>query len=67
MMQDINDLKELCKSWNSPCDWRVNCGMPEFGLKCSGGMIEWFPYYRAPERIEKLVVKWMRLGGDQCS
>lgn len=56
----IDELKDLTKDWRGPVDWRIQENEPQFGLSVAGGGICWFPYYRAPERIEKIITAWLK-------
>lgn len=62
MIIDLPDLaKEVNKLWPSCSHIRSNNGKIEFGLPISGRDIAWFPYYRAPHRIEKYIKAWENL------
>jgi hypothetical protein len=64
-MNDISirlyDLEEkVNKIWKSPVQWRYIKKNIEFGLLTSDG-ISWFPYYRAPEKVEKCVNSYIKI------
>lgn len=61
---DLPDLEKLVKEiWPQSDKWRLNEGKIEFSLRKSHNEREWFPLYRAPEKVEKFVKTWHSMGG----
>jgi hypothetical protein len=60
----LNDLTSQCKQlWKNFHSLRIHNNSIEFSLQTSGNNLSWFPYYHAPLKIEKLIQKWITLGG----
>lgn len=61
---DLPDLsEEIKKIWHQSDNWRLFKGKIEFSITTSNDEIEWFPLYRAPEKVQEFVRSWVRSGG----
>jgi hypothetical protein len=59
-MEDL--LIEIKKYWEHVHSIRKNNDLIQFSLMKSNNEIEWFPIYMAPEEVEKLCHRYVKLG-----
>lgn len=61
-MTELPELHDHIKLiWSSSYRWRENEGSIEFALESAVGDV-WFPLCMAPEKVQSLVFKWVKMG-----